>query len=224
MPKKPLALVEIGASAGLYLLLDRFFYDYGSARLGLPASPVRLRCALAGTAPLPLSTPEVVWRRGLNIAPLDVCDDEAVRWLLACVWSDHPDRRHRLEAAIALARSDPPVVMRGDLVDDLTSLLAGAPHDAHLVVFHSAVLGYVSPERREAFEHVLADASSHREIVWVSNEPLGVLARPATLPAAGGRQHFLVARTTFTRGMAQSTVLALVHPHGSEMTWLAGAG
>jgi uncharacterized protein DUF2332 len=56
------------------------------------------------------------------------------------------------------------------------------------VVFHSAVLSYVSPERREAFEHVLADASTHREIVWVSNEALGVLARLAASPAAGGRR------------------------------------
>ncbi len=224
LPSGPLALVEVGASAGLCLLLDRFCYEYGSVRLGLPASPVCLRCALAGTAPLPLSTPEVVWRRGLDIAPLDVCDDEAVRWLLACVWSDHPERRHRLEAAIALARADPPCVRRGDLVDDLVSVLAEAPHDARLVVFHSAVLGYVSPERRAVFAQVLADASSHREIVWVSNEPLGVLARLAASPAAGGRQQFLVARTTFTRGVARSEVLALVHPHGSEMTWLAGAG
>jgi hypothetical protein len=224
LPVGPLALVEVGASAGLCLLLDRFSYDYGSARLGLPASPVRLRCALAGTTPLPLSTPEVVWRRGLDIAPLDVYDEEAVRWLLACVWPDHPERRHRLEAAVAIARADPPCVRRGDLVDDLACLLAEAPHAARLVVFTSAVLGYVSPERREAFEQVLANTSSHREIVWVSNEPLGVLARLATSPTAGGRQQFLVARKTFVRGVARSEVLALVHPHGSEMTWLAGAG
>jgi hypothetical protein len=222
LPSGPLALVEVGASAGLCLLLDRFCYEYGSARLGLPASPVCLRCALAGTAPLPLSTPEVVWRRGLDIAPLDVCDEEAVRWLLACVWSDHPERRHRLEAAIALARADPPIVIRGDLVDDLARVVAEAPRAARLVVFHSAVLGYVSPERREAFAQVLDDVSRHREIVWISNEPLGVLARLAASPAAGGQQQFLVARTTFTRGVARSDVLARVHPHGSEMTWLAG--
>lgn len=224
LPSGPLALVEVGASAGLCLLLDRFCYEYGSARLGPPASPVLLRCALAGTTPLPRSTPEVVWRRGLDIAPLDVDDEDAVRWLLACVWPDHPERRHRLEAALALARAEPPCVRRGDLVDDLVHLLAEAPHAARLVVFHSAVLGYVSPERRAAFAQVLADASSHREIVWVSNEPLGVLAQMAASPAAGGRQQFLVARTTFTRGVARSEVLALVHPHGSEMTWLAGAG
>ena len=224
LPSGPLALVEVGASAGLCLLLDRFFYDYGSARIGHPSSPVQIRCALTSAAVLPSSTPEVVWRRGLDIAPIDVRDDEAVRWLLACVWSDHSHRRQRLEAAIYLARSDPPFVMRGDLVDDLASLLAEAPLDARLVVFHSAVLGYVSPERREAFENVLADASRNREIVWVSNEPLGVVSRLAASPAADARLQFLVARKTFTRGVPTNELLALAHPHGSEMTWLPGAG
>ncbi|MGE3536733.1 MAG: DUF2332 domain-containing protein [Candidatus Tectimicrobiota bacterium] len=222
LPAGPLALVEVGASAGLCLLLDRFSYEYGAARLGLPASPVRLQCALAGTAPLPQSTPEVVWRRGLDLAPLDVYDEEAVRWLLACVWPDHPARRDRLEAAIALARTDPPCVQRGDLVDDLGRVLAEAPQDARLVVFHSAVLAYVSPQRRAAFAQVLADASRQREIVWVANEALGVLARLAGSPATAGRQQFLVVRTTFAHGVARRDVLALAHPHGAEMTWLAG--
>jgi hypothetical protein len=224
LPSGPLALVEVGASAGLCLLLDRFFYDYGSAHIGPPSSPVRLRCALTRAAPLPLSTPPVVWRRGLDIAPIDLRDDDAVRWLLACVWSDHPHRRERLEAAIFIARSDPPSVMRGDLVDDLARLLSEAPPDARLVVFHSAVLSYVSPKRRKAFEDVLAEASKSREIVWVSNELPGVVSRLEPTPAADGRLHFLVVRKTFARGVITTELLALAHLHGSEVTWLAGAG
>jgi hypothetical protein len=163
LPPGPLALVEVGASAGLCLLLDRFFYNYGSVRIGDASSPVRLQCTLIGEAPLPAVTPDVVWRRGLDIQPLDVYDAAAVRWLLACVWPDHPDRRRRLEAAIRLARSEPPSVTSGDLVDDLPALLASAPSDAELVVFHSAVLAYVSRERRQAFADVLTKASRRRE-------------------------------------------------------------
>ncbi len=224
LPPGPLALVEVGASAGLCLLLDRFSYDYGSARIGLPSSPVRLRCALTNSVSLRLSPPDVVWRRGLDIAPIDVCDDDAVRWLLACVWSDHSHRRQRLEAAISLARSDPPSVICGDLVDDLANLLAEAPLDARLVVFHSAVLAYVSPERRKAFADVLAHASRDREIVWVSNEAPGVVSRLAASPPADAELRFLVGRKTFRRGVGTDELLALVHPHGSEMTWLAEAG
>ena len=151
-------LREVGASAGLCLLLDRFFYDYGSAQAGDASSPVRLQCAVTGDAPLPAVLPTVVWRRGLDLQPIDLVDEDAVRWLLACVWSDHAGRRRRLRQAIQLARADPPRVVAGDLVDDLPILLAEAPGDARLVVFHSAALAYVSQDRREAFAGVLSDA------------------------------------------------------------------
>ena len=220
LPPGPLALVEVGASAGLCLLLDRFFYDYGSASTGAASSPVRLQCKVTGGAPLPAAVPEVVWRRGLDIAPIDVHDADAVRWLLACVWSDHADRRRRLQAAIDLARSAPPSVMRGDLVDDLPTLLAGAPPDPTLVVFHSAVLAYVSEERRAAFANVLAETSMDREVVWISNEGPGVVARFTAGPPAIGRLSFRVGRTTFSKRVGEDELLALAHPHGLEMTWV----
>lgn len=220
LPSGPLALVEVGASAGLCLLLDRFFYDYGSARIGAASSQVRLRCTVTGEAPLPAAPPEVVWRRGLDLKPIDVYDDAAVRWLHACVWADHANRRLRLEAAIEVARSDPPSVASGDLVDDLPILLAGAPLDARLVVFHSAAIAYVNQARRQAFADVLAKTSTGREIVWISNEAPGVVARLA-VPAPSVRElRFLVGRTTFRDGVGNDELLALAHPHGSEMTWL----
>src|SRR5262249_6610859 len=146
-------------------------------------------------------------------------DDEAVRWLLACVWPEHHERRRRLEGAIATARADPPVVLRGDLVDDLPALLAEAPRDAQLVVFHSAVLSYVSRERRHAFADVLAHASKQRDIIWLANEAAGVVPElPATAPA--GPLRFQVGRTRFANGRRSSELLALAHPHGAELAWL----
>jgi hypothetical protein len=220
LPPSPLALVEVGASAGLCLLLDRFFYDYGSRWTGAASSPVRLQCKVVGDAPVPAAVPEVVWRRGLDIAPIDLHDDDAVRWLLACVWSDHADRRRRLEAAIDLARTDPPSVTPGDLVDHLPALLAGAPPDTRLVVLHSAVLAYVSEDRREAFENVLVETSMNREVVWISNEGAGVVARFAAGSPVNGRLSFRVGRTTFSEGVGEDELLALAHPHGLEMTWV----
>src|SRR5687768_5179448 len=64
LPPGPLALVEVGASAGLCLLLDRFHYDFGSTRIGGASSPVHLRCATAGPVPVPSDIPRVTWRRG----------------------------------------------------------------------------------------------------------------------------------------------------------------
>jgi hypothetical protein len=220
LPPGPLALVEVGASAGLCLLLDRFHYAIGATSLGDASSPVRVQCAATGRVPVPHALPQIAWRRGLDLNPIDVYDDDAVRWLLACVWSDQPERRRRLEGAIELARAAPPPVTAGDLVDDLPALLDEAPRDARLVVFHSAVLTYVSPERRRAFADVLAHASRGREIVWISNEAPGNVPEIATLAPAPDTLRFLVGRTRFTDGRREDELLALAHPHGGELRWL----
>ncbi|MDT7562690.1 MAG: hypothetical protein QOG76_1314 [Pseudonocardiales bacterium] len=170
---QPLALLEVGASAGLTLLPDRYSYDYGgqvTLTAADPAAPV-LRCQPRGPVPLPHGLPEVVWRAGIDLNPLDVTDDEDVAWLRCLIWPGEPERDERLTAAVAVARQDPPRVSRGDLVDDLVALAAQAPSHATLVVFHSAVLVYVSPSKRRAF----AAAVSDLEAVWLSNEAPGVL-------------------------------------------------
>lgn len=220
LPPGPLALVEVGASAGLCLLLDRFHYAFGATAIGDASSPVHLQCTVAGPVPLPPTVPQIVWRRGLDTNPVDVRDDDAIRWLLACVWPDHPERRRRLERALDLARAQPPVVSAGDLVDDLPALLAEVPDDAQLVIFHSAVLHYVSPERRQAFAGALADTSKRRDIVWLSNEPPGVIPELAALAPTQNNLRFLLGRTQFTNGRRRDELLALAHPHGAELTWL----
>ena len=220
LPPGPLALLEVGASAGLCLLLDRFHYELGSASIGETSSPVHLRCASAGPVPVPAALPRVVWRRGLDIDPIDARNDDAVRWLLACVYPDHRERRRRLEAAIGLARAQPPVVDAGDLVDDLPAVLEQVPDDAQLVVFHSAVLTYVKPDRRQAFAAVLAGASRKRNIVWLSNEPPGVVPEVAALAPAQGGLRYLLARTQFTNGQRRDELLAHAHVHGADVAWL----
>ena len=223
LPPGPLALVEVGASAGLCLLLDRFHYELGTTRVGDPSSPVRVCCRVNGPVPLPTALPEVVWRCGLDLNPIDVRDDDAVRWLLACVWPDHHERRQRLDAAIEVARAYPPAVKAGDLVDDLPAVLAQAPDHAQLVVFHSAVLTYVSPERRRSFADTLAETSRRRDVVWLSNEAPGVVPEMTALAPKESEGRFLLGRTRFTNSRRQDELLALAHPHGAEMTWLGSA-
>jgi hypothetical protein len=220
LPPGPLALIEVGASAGLCLLLDQFYYELEPTPLGEVSSPVHLRCALSGPVPLPSAIPEIVWRRGLDLHPVDVRDEDAVRWLMACVWPDHHERRRRLEGAIELARAQPPAIRAGDLVEDLPALLAEAPEDAQLVVFHSAVLSYVSPDHRRAFAAVLAEASSRRDVVWVSNEGAGIIGEVAALASPPSELRFLLGRTRFTNGERHDELLGIAHPHGAELTWL----
>jgi hypothetical protein len=162
---QPLALLEVGASAGLCLYPDRYRYRYGSDVLGAGDGPI-LECAIRGPVPVPTELPTVAWRAGLDLNPLDVSDVDDVRWLEALIWPEHQHRRDRLRAAVAIARADPPRLVRGDLLDDLPALAEKAPAGATLVVFHSSVVTYVPDGVRRAFVEQVTVLSGH----WVSNE------------------------------------------------------
>jgi hypothetical protein len=209
---QPLALLEVGASAGLTLLPDRYSYDYNGTRLtGTdPAAPV-LACDARGPVPLPAVVPEVSWRAGLDLNPLDVTRDADVRWLECLLWPGETGREERLAAAIETARRDPPPVHRGDLLADVPLLAAQAPPGATLVIFHSAVLAYLSMPQRASFAATVAAMNA----VWLSNEAPGIL--PGTLRgiAAGARDahDFVLVRDG-------GTPLAVTDGHGTWLDWL----
>ena len=202
----PLALLEVGASAGLCLLPDRYGYEYeGHAAFGgTPRFPCRIE---GGLAP-PAAVPRVVWRAGLDLNPLDVRDDDAMTWLEALVWPDQPDRLERLRAAIAMARTDPPRLVAGDLLTGLPALAAEAPRDATLVIFHTAVLAYVSQaEARVRFAALVRSLGA----VWISNESPGVF------PDFGGRMETARKLGAFLLAV-DGTPEAWTDPHGA---WLS---
>ena len=89
----------------------------------------------------------MVWRAGIDLNPLDVADPDDVAWLEALVWPEQEFRRARLRQAVAIARQDPPLLVAGDLNEQFLDLAALAPADAALVVFHSAVMGYLTRRR-----------------------------------------------------------------------------
>jgi hypothetical protein len=211
---QPLALIEVGASAGLCLLPDRYGYDWGRKRLGPgdPDAPV-FRCAVTGPAPLPAALPRIVWRAGLDLNPLDVASDEDTAWLKALIWPEQDDRRRNLKAALAVARREPPRIVHGDLLRDLEPLMAEAPADATLVVFHTAVLAYVSVI--EARTHFV-DTVRRSRAVWISNEVPSIfpdIAARAPAPAPRGR--FLLA--------VDGEPKAWTGPHGQSLDWFAGS-
>jgi hypothetical protein len=210
----PLALIEVGASAGLTLLPDKYSYDFAGHRIAGsdPQAPV-LRCTPQGPVPLPDRFPPVVWRAGIDLNPLDVSNDDDVRWLGCLVWPGEGDREQRLAAAVATARRDPPVIRRGDLLNDLPALAAEAPAGATLVVYHSAVLAYVTPEKRRQFADLLAGLPA----VWLSNEAPGVVPgvpAPDVPGPADGTAPFLLVRDG-------RTAVALTDPHGTWVRWLS---
>ena len=204
----PLALIEVGASAGLTLLVDRYSYDYdGHLVAGRdPAAPT-LHCAVRGPAPLPAGVPDIAWRAGLDLNPLDVTRDDDVRWLSCLVWPGESDRRDRLAAAVAAARRDPPPVHRGDLLTDLPALAAQAPPEATLVIYHSAVLAYVAAADRERFARTVRGLPA----AWLSNEAPGVVPG---LPFTDFREG------TFVLGRDGRAPLAFADGHGTWLHWL----
>ena len=211
--QQPIALLEVGASAGLCLLPDHYAYSYGSHHIA-PSSPhvaaPLFACDASPSTPMPDSLPQVVWRAGLDLAPIDLDNDDDVAWLETLVWPEQADRLRRLRAAIAIARVVRPRLVKGDLLVDLPALVAQAPSDATLVVFHSAVLAYVAGRpARERF----ADTVRALGAVWVCNET------PNVLPAIGARIDAHQARGRFLLAVDGEPV-AWTHSHGAAIEWL----
>ena len=201
---QPLALLDVGASAGLCLYPDRCSYRYGDHQIG-GGDPL-LDCAATGM-PLPAGRPEVVWRAGLDLNPLDVSNPADLAWLDALIWPEHAHRRARLRAAAALAAAEPPRLVRGDLVDDLPALAARAPAGATLVVFHTSVLYQVPPPRRAAFIEVVRALPGH----WIANEDPDVLPYPGLPAPPDGALRSVLA--------LDGTPLAWTRSHGQAITW-----
>ena len=204
----PLALLEVGASAGLCLLPDRYGYAYtGVTPFG--AEPV-FPCNANAATRVPARLPDIVWRGGVDLNPLDVCNDDDMAWLEMLVWPDQPDRAARLHAAIAVARKDPPRIVAGDLLTALPALAAEAPKDATLVVFHTAVLAYVADAAdRAGFARTVRDLGA----VWISNEA------PFVFPGIAARLCGPVRRGPMLLAVDGEPV-AWTDPHGAWIDWI----
>jgi hypothetical protein len=211
---QPLALVEVGASAGLCLYPDRYSYRYGTSlgerRRGASDNHIVLRCELTGPVPLPDRLPEVVWRAGLDLNPLHPERQQDRRWLASLIWPEQIDRAERLDSCLDMVAADPPRLDAGDLLVDLPGLLADAPPDATLVVFHSAVLAYLDVDQRGHFTDVMGDLKRTRGVHWVSNEAPGVIAGADLDPRPRGR--FILAH--------DKVPVAVTGPHGHSLAWL----
>jgi hypothetical protein len=210
----PLALLEVGAAAGLCLLPDAYAYDYDGHRVPpiwfTSAAPPTFFCR-ANRAPLPDRGVEIIWRAGLDLRPIDITDPQQTAWLEALVWPDEGNRLHLLRAALRVARHRPLQVVQGDLRSDLGALVAQMPADATRVVFHTAVLGYLSsPDERSTFAQTVTDF----DVVWISNEPPDLfpdvtqgLSRPWPLGL------FLLS--------INRRPMAWTDPHGGSLDWMA---
>ncbi|MCJ1683085.1 DUF2332 domain-containing protein [Rathayibacter sp. VKM Ac-2928] len=212
-PGEPVALIEIGASAGLCLAPERYSYVFagaeGTTRLGR-GEPV-LECAVTGGA-APSRLPVVAWRRGLDLRPLEVGSAEDRAWLEALLPPDRPERTARLRAAVATLREDPPAIVAGDAAEALPEVLAAVPRGLRAVVVSLGTLVYLPWAARE---RVLATVAE-------SGASLVTLEAEALLPSLREQAASLTApeRTPFLLA-ADGVPLAFAAPHGGRLSWLS---
>jgi hypothetical protein len=206
--RRPIRLLEIGASAGLNLLADRYCYVVGGRELGDPASALRFEEPWARPPPIDLeatwSKLEVVNRAGCDLRPLDPTEPDDQLTLLSYIWPDELDRIERLRAALSVAARHPVPIAAQRASEWLAGQL-GAGRDGELtVVWHSVMRQYVDPEEWAAIERAL---DVRPGVVRLSMEPSRDehqgLPRLALCEHPGGSE----------------TVLALVGDHGLPIRW-----
>lgn len=154
----PLALCEIGASAGLNLHFDRFGYAYGDERWGDPSSPVQLAPQVRGSTPPLDGSLRIHSRAGCDIAPVDISNHDGRARLRSYVWADQPVRLERLDGALALAAQAPVAVVQADAGEFVRLQLADRPANAAFVVFHSIMWQYMPRDTKDAVLAALAEA------------------------------------------------------------------
>ncbi|MBU3977217.1 DUF2332 domain-containing protein [Propionicimonas sp.] len=216
----PLAHLDVGASAGLNLLVDRFRYDYDGHHVG--AGQIELRCGIRGESRpelLPSALPVITSRLGLDLNPVEVSDPEQVRWLEACVWPDQPDRFERLRLALAEAAKHKARLLAGDAIDDLEAAVAELG-PGHPVVTTSWVLNYLGEEGQRRFMKAMDALGRHRELSLVCYEAPN-LTPGLDWPTEVAETDLSVLRLFSWRdGRRTDEVIAKGHPHGYWLTWL----
>ena len=204
----PMETFELGASAGLNLLLDRYAYDLGGLAAGDPDSPLRLVPEWKGPAP-PAARVEIEERAAVDLNPMDVRRNR--ERLLAYVWPDDPGRSRQLEAALAVAEHDPPTVEQGDAADWLESRLSAERVPGRTrVVLHSIAFQYFPEETQRRIENMIERAGAQAD----ESGPLAWL-RFEFLPSDGKTSLRL---RTWPDG--EGRLLAWAHPHGKWVRWL----
>lgn len=171
-PNRSLALVEVGASAGLNLNWDWYKYRYSTGdEFGPADSPVAIECDVKNGLPdLPRALPQVSFKVGIDLAPVDLGDDEEYLWMQALVWPEHREREALLSAARETWLKSRPTMLQGDAIELLPEALGEAPDDAALCVFHCHTLNQFPPEARDQFDRILSEASMSRTVYHLPAE------------------------------------------------------
>ncbi|GHO50902.1 DUF2332 domain-containing protein [Ktedonospora formicarum] len=226
--RRPLAMIEIGCSAGLNLRWDQYRYYYLQANdpqkgqpwvvstFGNPFSPVLIQCTLEGEQrpPLPhgITMPPIAQRVGIDLAPLDINKEEDQRLLSACIWPEEVARHQLLRNAISMARKEHPLpIITGDACEVLPELLEALPPEVTPCIYHSYALEQGPVQVRDQILALVQEASATRDLYRVSLE----------MNAAQWNAPRLELFAYHGGSLARYSHLADCSVHGERMRWLA---
>ena len=209
-PTRPLAMLEIGPSAGLNLLWDSYGYSYNDGqKYGESHAPLQLTCEVKGEVPppIPAALPPINFRLGLDLNPIDVRDDDATLWLQALIWPGQTYRTALLEQALAVARQNPPLLLKGNALDLLPAVLESVPLDATLCLFHSHTLNQFEAQARAQLSQILVQHSAQRNLYRVALEYKG--------------QDNVLSLFSYKQGVESGRDLAHSIGHANWIRWIA---
>jgi hypothetical protein len=202
--------LEIGSSAGINLMLDRYHYDLAGVQVGPEPGAMRFQPEWQGNPP-PDRKIEIASTKGCDVAPVALTDPEQALRLKAYIWPEHSVRFERMAAAIDEAGKSPPDLVAMNAADFIEAELA-KPQDAGTtrVLMHSIVWQYVPEDQQArvtaAMEAAGARVTPERPLAWIALEANRVL-----------HLHELVVR--YWPGGAEPVMLARAHPHGASIDW-----
>ncbi|MEO6153999.1 MAG: DUF2332 domain-containing protein [Croceibacterium sp.] len=207
-------VTEIGASAGVNTMMERYRYDLGGVEVGPAGSPMSLRPDWRGSPP-PVGPVEIVSIRGCDVAPVDLSDPAEALRLKAYVWADAPERLARIDAAAALASQSHPDLVAMDAGAFVTQMLARPQAESVTrVLVHSVMWQYLAPPTRSAITAAMemagAAATRQRPLAWLALETNRETFR-----------HELTVR--YWPGGGDAVVLSNSHPHGAWINWRGSA-
>ena len=225
----PLALVEVGASAGLNLIFDRYSYAPGGRHAMMAAGTPIIRCDVRGAAGVDVlgDIPRITRRLGIDQQPIDLSDPEARAWLEAFIWPERVEDLATLRGAMELWRSQSvdAVVVAGEATADTARLIAELPGEEPVAVFTASLLSYLGLAARAEFVAQLDESARRRPVAWVFAEAPGLLATsgidaPALRgPLARRNIDYLIGVSRRGSGR-EDRLLALADPY---VRWLAPA-
>ncbi|MEE3850149.1 DUF2332 domain-containing protein [Gordonia sp. LSe1-13] len=217
-----IGVIDVNPGVGLNLHTDRVAITYSTGEsLGNSASRVRIDCRVVGQNALPTRTlPRVVARVGIGKDIVDMADPDEVLWLRACVPPDQDEPADQLDAAVAVAAAEPPVVLRGDVLDVVDDAIDEVPVAALPIVTTTWALSDLALESRLRWLQRLTDIAARRPIAWVSVEGVGVAP---SIPTMGDRRasgHSIIGLTMLGSSDLRSQAVGRCWTRGRVMSWL----